>query len=151
MLGLLVALAAILHAQTPDSAARAQRLAALKAFDDSLTAVLAATSAFRSDLNHASPDLVLSRSAKVQRRCTGAAAEGQRVAADSLDADVRRELASLRTALGRCASQFITGNGYQKVDSLVAWGPYRLARLDDAIRRYRVAARTFQKRLAAPS
>ena len=150
MLGLPVALAAILHAQAPDSVARAQRLAALKAFDDSLTAVSGASSAFRADLNHASPDLVISRASRVQRRCAGAAAEGQRLAADSLDSHVRRELSSLRAALNRCVAEFSTGHGYQKVDSLAAWGPYRLARLEDVIRRYRTAARPFQHRLKPP-
>lgn len=144
MPGLLVALVAILHAQVPDIGARAQRLGALKAFDDSLTAVSAASSAFRADLNHASPELVQSRAAKVQARCSGAAGEGQRLAADTLDPEVRRELTSVRAALGRCASMFTIGNRASKVDSLVAWAPYYLARLDDAIRRYRIPARTFQ-------
>ncbi|HUL03375.1 MAG TPA: hypothetical protein VLV16_09135 [Gemmatimonadales bacterium] len=151
MLGPLIALTAILHAQIPDSAARTQRLAALKAFDDSLTAVSAATTAFRADLNHASPDLVLSRAARVQRHCASAAAQGQRLAADSLDSQLRHELTSLRTALNVCAADFTTGVGYRKVDSLAAWAPYRLARLDDAIRRYRGAARTFQHRVGQPS
>ena len=151
MLGLLVALTAILHAQIPDSAARAQQLATLKALDDSLTAVSAATTAFRADLNHASPDLVISRAARVQRRCAGAVAQGQRLTADSLDPHLHHELASLRAELNRCVADFTTGAGYRKVDSLTAWAPYRLARLDDAIRRYRGAARTFQHRLGGPS
>jgi hypothetical protein len=151
MPGLLVALAAILHAQSPDSAVRAQRLAGLKAFDDSLTAVSAATSSFRADLSHASPDLVLSRAARVQKRCAGAAAQGERLAADSLDPSVRHELTSLRTALHRCVTDFSAGPGYGKVDSIAAWAPYRLARLDAAIRRYRGAARTFQHRLEGPA
>ena len=141
MLGLLVAVAAILHAQTPDSAARVHQLAALQALDDSLTGVSAAAAGFRADLATASPDLIVSRAGRLQRRCIAADGEGQRLAKlDSLDPRFRRELAALRSALGRCIADFTTGPGRNPLDSIAAWAPYRLARLDDAIRRYRTVA-----------
>jgi len=152
MLGLLVALSAILQTQVPDSSARARRLAALQAFDDSLTTVSSAASAFRADLAAASPDLVVSRAARMQRRCAAAGAEGQRLATvDSLDASLRRELGALRAALGQCVTDFATGSSHRGVDSLAAWGPYRLVRLDSAIRRYRMATHEYKRRLGPPS
>ena len=147
MLGTL-ALWAVLIAQAPDSAAQARYGVALRTVGDSLTALEAAAARFRADLVNASPDLVISRATRLTARCAGALHQARRL--DSLlatETRLRRELAALRAALVRCAKDFATGPWYQGADSVQAWAPYRLARLDDAVRRYRLAAREFMHRL----
>lgn len=126
--------------QGPDSGTRARSAAAIAAFDDSLTALEAVAAGFQSDLASASAELVASRAERLRRRCVGA--EG---ASDSLlallapAAALRRELVSLRVALARCDAQFVTTRA-QPADSVKAWAPYRLARLGEAVRRYRLSA-----------
>jgi len=145
MVRLLVALwTAGLAVQAPDSATRARSATALHALHDSLSAVDAAAAQFQTDLVNASRDLVISRATRLTGRCAGA-----RVAAISLDtlvaprAPFRRDLATLRADLTRCEANFATDRWYAHADSVKAWAPYRLAKLGDALRRYRIAARAF--------
>lgn len=128
-----------LIAPGPDSVTRA-RSAALAAFDDSLTAVESAAAAFSSDLGVASSDLVVSRSERLRRRCAGAerAAEPLLTLLSPATA-AHRDLGSLRAALARCDVEFVTTQS-QPADSVKAWAPFRLARLGDAVRRYRLSA-----------
>src|SRR5216117_1617948 len=49
-----------------------------------------------------------------------------------------RDLATLRAALVRCGRDFDAGPWGARVDSLKAWAPYRLARLGEAVQRYRL-------------
>jgi hypothetical protein len=98
---------------------------------------------FRADLINASPDLVIARATRLRQHCAGSGRE-----AGSLDSlrvigvRLRRELASLRAELARCEREFTVGPWYQGADSVKAWGPYRLARLTSAVRRFRLAAHT---------
>ena len=153
----IVVLWAALAVQVPDSAARARYAAALRNLSDSLSAVEAAAALVQADLVNASRDLVISRSARLTARCAGA-----RAAARSLDSllvavplrpppppphpPLGRELAMLRMELTRCEAAFTTGRGYERADSVRAWAPHRIARLDDAVRRYRLSARTLMRR-----
>jgi len=136
-----------LAAQAPDSATRARSAAALRTLNDSLSAVAAAAAQFRADLVNASGDLVISRAARLTQRCAGALAGTAPV--DSLPGTgtrLRRDLAALRAELVRCGQNFAAGPWYQRVDSVKAWAPYRLARLDEAVQRYRLTARAFMHR-----
>ena len=97
---------------------------------------------FQADLVHASPDLVISRATRLRQHCAGTRYETGRL--DSLPAlrtQLRRELTALRTELARCDREFATGPWYQNADSVKAWAPYRLARLSNAVSRFRLAAR----------
>lgn len=124
-------------AQGPDSATRVRARAALTALDDSLTALESVASGFPADLGVASPDLVTSRSERLRRRCRGAdSASAQLLGLLPPGAQGRRDLGNLRIALARCDSDF-TATPAQPADSLKAWAPYRLARLGEAVRRYR--------------
>src|SRR6266513_6183524 len=135
-----------LAVQAPDSAARARSATALRALNDSLSAVDAAAGQFQTDLVNASRDLVISRATRLTGRCAGA-----RVAALSLDtlvaprAPFRRDLATLHTELTRCEANFAPDRWYERADSVKAWAPYRLAQLGDAVRRYRIAVRAFMR------
>jgi hypothetical protein len=146
MAGALVVLWAVLIAQAHDTAAAARYSAAMGRVSDSLTALEGAAAMFQADLVNASPDLVISRATRLRQRCTGTRREAARL--DSLPAvgaRLRRELAGLRAELARCDREFATGPWYQGADSVKAWAPYRLARLGDAIRRFRLAARAFKR------
>jgi len=143
----LLVLWAALAAQAPDSATRARYATALRALSDSLSAVEAAAAQFRADLVTASRDLVISRASRLTQRCAGALAGTPPV--DSLPAartGLRRDLATLRAALVRCGRDFDAGPWGARVDSLKAWAPYRLARLGEAVQRYRLAAHAFGRR-----
>ena len=127
--------------QAPDSATRARALPALRALDQSLSALDAATSAYLSDLANASSELVLARSDRLRHRC--AAADSSAATTQPLVTmyrDVRTSLAALRSALAECENQFTTVHGVFGADSLRAWAPHRLAHLGDVTRRYRLAA-----------
>ena len=144
MTGALVALWAVLIAQAPDTAVRARYGAAIRRVNDSLTALEGAAAMFQADLVHASPDLVISRATRLRQHCTGARSEAGRL--DSLPtvrARLHGELAALRAELARCDREFATGPWYERVDSVRAWAPFRLARLNAVVTRFRAAARTF--------
>jgi hypothetical protein len=112
----------------------------MAAFDDSLTALESVAAAFSSDLNVASSDLVASRSERLRRRCVGAERASEPLLTLLPPAGAaRHDLATLRAALGRCDVEFATTQS-RPTDSLKVWAPYRLARLGDAVHRYRVSA-----------
>lgn len=147
-LAALVALAAAppVPSQRPDSATRARYAPALHALEDSLGTLSAVVARFQTDLSNASRDLVVSRSTRLRERCTGAL-----TAAAALDgavparASLRSALASLRSELSRCNDDFATGQWTERADSLRAWAPHRLARLTEAVQRYRWAARRYDE------
>jgi hypothetical protein len=146
MAGALVVLWAALIAQAPDTAAQARYGAALRRLADSLTVLEGAAAKFQADLVNASPDLVISRATRLKEHCAGTRSEAGRL--DSLpavDAALGRDLAALRSELARCEREFATGPWYQGADSVKAWAPYRLARLSEAVQRFRLAAREFMR------
>ena len=132
---------AVLIAQAPDTAALTRQSAAIRRVNDSLTVLEGAAAQFQADLVHASPDLVIARAMRLRQHCTGTHRETARLdSVPALGAKLRREVAALRTELARCDREFATGLWYQNTDSVKAWAPYRLARLSDAVRTFRVAA-----------
>jgi hypothetical protein len=147
--GLLVLWA--LSAQSPDSAAQAAVMDRVMVLADSLAALRGAGAQFNRDLGGASPLLVLTRARAVRVRCAGAAAAAARldsvyarhapaIARDRGVAGWRRELAKLQAELARCQREWTPAHGRASADSLRAWGPHRLARLEEATRRYTEAA-----------
>ena len=146
MAAALVVLWATLVAQAPDTAMQARHGAAIRRVNDSLTALQGAAAMFQADLVNASPDLVISRATRLRQHCSGTRGEAGRL--DSLPAigvRMHREIAALRAQLARCDREFATGPWYQRADSVKAWAPFRLARLGDAVRRFRLAARVFMR------
>lgn len=145
MPGALVVLWAVLVAQTPDTAAQARYNAAIRRVNDSLTVLEGEAARFQADLVNASPDLVIARATRLRHRCNGARSEAGRL--DSLPAlstPLRRDLTALRVELARCDREFATGpQQQQRADSVKAWAPFRLSRLSDAVRRFRLSARAF--------
>jgi hypothetical protein len=134
--------------QRPDSATRARVVTALKSVQDSLDRVRGAAYNFRTDLGGASPVVVYNRAQRMHASCV--AAQGALVRLDSaLDAsypagapaDLRREARALRGALAACRREYdTTARWAQRADSVRAWAPYRLRRLDDTMRRFARAA-----------
>ena len=150
MAGALVVLWAVLVAQAPDTAARARSGAAIQRVGDSLTALEGAAAMFQADLVNASPDLVIARATRLREHCTGTRREAGRLdSMPGLGARLRRELAGLRAELARCDREFATGPWYQGADSVRAWAPYRLRRLGDAVRRFRLAARALMRQASS--
>ncbi len=137
--------------QAPDSVARARMGDAVIALGDSLTALAGASATFTRDLNQSSRQAILSRAAEVRGRCAGArmaadevdrvyAAHAAVVAGDRGIPEYRRELGHLETELARCEREWQTPYSAATADSLRAWGPHRLSRLDATARRYAAAA-----------
>jgi hypothetical protein len=144
MTGALVVLWAVLLAQAPDTAGQARYGVAIRRVGDSLTALERAAAMFQTDLVSASPDLVIARATRLRQHCTGTRREtGLLDSLPAIGARLRRELTALRAELARCDREFATGPWHQRADSVKAWAPYRLARLSDAVRRFRLAARAF--------
>jgi hypothetical protein len=137
--------------QAPDSVARVRMGDAVTALGDSLTALAGAGATFTRDLSQSSRQAVLSRAADVRVRCTGAraaarevervyAAHATVVAADRGMPEYRRELGRLDAELARCEREWQTPYAAAVADSLRAWGPHRLSRIDAAARQYAAAA-----------
>lgn len=156
MTSALVALWAALAAQAPDTGA-ARLAGAMRALNDSLSEVRGAAAAFRADLGQASRELVIARAARVRGRCTGAHGAALQVdrafasapytgASRTARASLERELGELRGALRRCVREHDAGPSYVRADSIKAWGPFRLARLEAAIRRYELAASAYREK-----
>ncbi len=157
MISFLLALA--VTAQTSDSVRQARYERVLNNATDALDRVRGATAGFRTDLPTASASLVLQRAERVRGTCRDAgAAVG---AVDSLMAQglyvghaqhQQSELmsggAELRRVLTQCERQWRTPTPptYAAADSLRAWGPYRTAQLDAALRRYLAVVRGFMKK-----
>lgn len=156
MLTFILALAVAL--QAPDSARAVRWERALNETTDSLDRVRGAAAAFRVDLGNASHELVLVRAAQLRTTCSAADAPLQaleRLLTDEVyDSGARRSqerlrsgTAELRRALSRCQREWQAGPRptVSGVDSLRAWGPYRTAQLDAALRRYLGLVRSFMK------
>ena len=132
----------------PDSAARARLMAVLRNVQDSLDQVRGAAYNFRTDLGGASPVVVFTRAGRMHASCVGA--DEALVRLDSAltasypagsPADLRREMHVLRTALTECRREYdTTARWNQRADSVRAWAPYRLRRLDEAMRRFALVA-----------
>ena len=156
MLRLLPILWAALAAQAPDRATTARYAGALQTVADSLTGVRGAVASFRADLAAASPALVLARAARVRARCVAArtaVAQLRAVVASDYTPHARRaqqalrdEATGLTRALQRCEREWDVALPGASADSLRAWGPYRIERLETAMRRYHTRAGEFQKR-----
>ena len=131
-----------------DSATHARVAAVLQTVQDSLDRVRGAAYNFRTDLGGASPVVVYSRAQRMHASCVGA--EGALVRLDSAltasypagaSADLRRESRALRSALSECRRDYdTTARWEQRADSVRAWAPYRLRRLDEAMRSFARAA-----------
>ena len=146
MAAALVVLWAVLVAQAPDTTKQARYGAAIRRVNDSLTVLQGATAMFQADLVNASQDLVISRATRLRQHCAGTRREAGRLdSLPAIGARLHREIASLRVELARCDREFTTGPWYERADSVKAWAPFRLARLGDAIRRFRLAVRAFQR------
>lgn len=152
------ALALVVALQTPDGARAVRWERALNATTDSLDRVRGAAAAFRVDLGNASHDLVLARAAQVRATCGAAGAPLQSLEQllttevyDPRSRSAQERLLSgtteLRRALSRCEREWQAGQRptVAGADSLRAWGPYRTAQLDAALRRYLSLVRTFMK------
>lgn len=132
----------------PDSATRARIMATLRGVQDSLDRVRGAAYTFRTDLGGASPAVLYNRAQRMHGSCV--AAQGALVRLDSAltasypagaPADLRREARALRGALADCRREYdTTARWPQRADSVRAWAPYRLRRLDEAMRRFARAA-----------
>jgi len=128
----------------PDSAARARINVVLQSVRDSLDRVRGAAYNFRTDLNRASPVVVHSRAQRMQASCVGADAALVRL--DSAlnvsypagaPADLRRESRALRSEFAACRREYdTTARWEQRADSVRAWAPFKLRRLEDAMRRF---------------
>jgi hypothetical protein len=136
------------RSEPPDSATRAHIMAMLRGVQDSLDRVRGAAYTFRTDLGGASPPVLYNRAQRMHASCV--AGEGALVRLDSAltasypagaPADLRRESRALREALAQCRREYDTTVRWaQRADSVRAWAPYRLRRLDEAMRRFALAA-----------
>ena len=155
MIPLLFALAV----QVPDSARQARFTHVLHQANDSLDRVRGAAEGFRRDLSIASSALVFQRAARVHASCRGAdtalvevesllAGGVYRRTAQREQARLQASSTELRHALARCQREWVVPSGptVAKADSLRAWGPYRTAQLDAALRRYTGSAQEFMQR-----
>ena len=155
MIPLLFALAA----QAPDSARQAHFTRVLHQANDSLDRVRGAAAGFRTDLSISSSALVLQRAARVHGSCRGAdaalvevesllAGGVYRRTAQREQAQLQASSAELRHALARCQREWAVPSGptVAQADSLRAWGPYRTAQLDAALRRYTGSVQEFMQR-----
>ena len=134
--------------QRPDSAARARVSAALRGVQDSLDRVRGAAYNFRTDLGRASAVVLYNRAQRMQASCL--AAERALVHLDSVVtatypagtlADLDRGVRALRGALAGCRREYDTATRWaERADSVRAWAPYRLRRLDEAMRSFARAA-----------
>ncbi|HKE91283.1 MAG TPA: hypothetical protein VKB45_13185 [Gemmatimonadales bacterium] len=145
----------------PDTVRQARYERALGGVSDSLDVVRGAVAAFQLDLPSASPDLVLTRASRVRNSCHGAAAAVEQVStvlaggvyvphARVEQGKLRSGTSDLRRTLARCEREWAVLNPPTRAnaDSLRAWGPYRGARLDAALRSYDGLLRAFMKQAA---
>lgn len=147
MFAVLLAVAASATQQI-DSASQARVTAALRGVQDSLDRVRGAAYNFRTDLGGASPVVVYGRAQRMYASCV--AADRALVDLDSVltasypagrPAALRREIRALSAALADCRREYDTTTRWaQRADSVRSWAPYRLRRLDEAVRRYAEAA-----------
>jgi hypothetical protein len=128
--------------QHPDSATRIRVRAALTGVQDSLDRVRGAAYNFRTDLGGATPVVLYNRAQRMRASCLAATSALARL--DSVltasypagaPADLRREARALRAALADCGREYDTATRWAaRADSVRTWAPYRLRRLDEAMR-----------------
>lgn len=128
--------------QRPDSATRIRVRAALTGVQDSLDRVRGAAYNFRTDLGGATPLVLYNRANKMRASCLAAISALGRL--DSVltasypagaPTDLRREARVLRAALADCGREYDTATRWAaRADSVRTWAPYRLRRLDEAMR-----------------
>lgn len=119
---------------------------------DSLWAVLSASWEFNRDLKQAGPETVLARSVVLRSHCGGAAAAVRRAEVGiAPGARGAIQLAGLRNALQRvrlalrqdCELGFAERGPGSHADTLRAWGPFRVQRIERIIADYEQAARAY--------
>ncbi|HEX4574838.1 MAG TPA: hypothetical protein VH158_06890 [Gemmatimonadales bacterium] len=156
-----LALGTVLAVQAPDSAPPTRYDAAFATFIDSLSAVDGAVAAFQADLGSASPDLVLARARRLELRCGAArragtalagllAGDASRPSPSSAERRARRDLDALERVLEKCERDYDIRSPSARPDTLKAWGPFRLNRLQGELRRYGSGVRLLQRRPSAP-
>lgn len=158
MLPILLALS--VAAQSTDSVRQARYRDVGNRLLDALDSVQAATAAFRADLGAASARLVLERAARVAaacRRADSSQARFEQVLDQDPDAaktpraqaNLRRSGGDLRRALGGCRRDWTVAPHATVLvaDSLRAWGPYRISRIDGPLRHYYGVVVGFLKKL----
>ena len=157
MIPLLLALSVTV--QLTDSARQVRYERVLSDVSNALDAVRGAAAGFRTDLSRASSELVLERAARIRNSCRSAdAAAGQQQAllaegvytpvAQPEQARLMAETTRLRQTLARCQREWGVPDRprVSDADSLRAWGPYRTAQLDGALRRFIASLRSFMKK-----
>jgi hypothetical protein len=161
MMTVLLALTLVAQAPPPDSVRQARYERTLSGVSDSLDIVRGAIAGFPIDLARVSPDLVLARASRVRQSCHGAALALDQVStllaagvyvphAKVEQGRLQSGTTDLRRTLGRCEREWAAPDPPTRAsaDSLRAWGPYRGARLDGALRSYLGLLRAFMKQAA---
>ncbi len=144
------------HADQLDSLTERYR-DALLVVRDTVRSVGAATAMFRRDLGSAAPETVIGRASTLRERCSvaigvledreptfqpGIGSERVQTAKDSLISAMGRLSRELRQ---ECVERFQNEGPGVHADTLRAWGPYRISRIDEAIRRYGAAVGNFAR------
>ena len=149
--------------QDPDSALLYRFRDAVQVTTDSLETLRGLALAFRNDLRLASPTLVLARATAVQNACISGASALRRLqgilAARTVSRAAARSQAEFRStaeetvaALDRCARSWDPlPRTDARADTLRAWGPYRVAQLDQLLTRYDASRRVFVKAAGLPA
>jgi hypothetical protein len=161
MTTVLLALALVAQAPPPDTVRQARYERTLSGVSDSLDVVRGAIAAFPIDLARVSPDLVLARASRVRQSCHAATlalgqvstllAAGVYVPHAKVEQGrLQSGTTDLRRTLARCEREWDAPDPPTRAsaDSLRAWGPYRGARLDEALRSYLGLLRAFMKQAA---
>lgn len=161
MMTALLALALLAQAPSPDTVRQARYERALGGVVDSLDVVRGAIAAFKLDLPNSSRDLVISRATAVRQSCHGASTALEQVStvlasgvyvphAKVEQTKLQSGTTDLRRTLARCEREWAVPEipTRASADSLRAWGPYRGARLDEALRTYLGLLRAFMKQAA---
>ena len=160
--GVLAAHGAVLPRQDPDSALLYRFRDAVDATSDTLEALRGLALAFRKDLKYSSATLILARATSVQNACLSGASALRRLqgilAARTVSRAAARSQAEFRTsaeetvaALDRCARSWDPlPRTDARADTLRAWGPYRVAQLDQLLNRYESSRYAFAKAAQLP-
>jgi hypothetical protein len=149
--------------QAPDSALLVRFGDAVNSTSDTLESLRGLAQAFRNDLQTASPTLILARATSVHDACASGASAVRRLqgilAARTVSEAAARSQAKFRNTaeetvavLDRCVRSWMPlPRTDERADSLRVWGPFRVAQLDQALRRYDVARYTFASAAGLPA
>jgi hypothetical protein len=161
MTPVLLALVLVAQAPSPDTVRQARYERTLSGVSDSLDVVRGAIAAFPIDLARVSGELVLTRATRVRQACHGATLALEQVSsllaagvyvphAKVEQGRLQSGTMDLRRTLARCEQEWAAPDPPTRAsaDSLRAWGPYRGARLDQALRSYLGLLRAFMKQAA---